>query len=269
VIIMKSWLTASKRRFAIDPPPLLIPSLDPTNTMKNSTSRIPAFVWRLVFAAALVAVFFATRSRASDCREAYVIAYAAPYVPQADSWVFARGRYTHDPATGARVAQYEEVAPVEPLPDQRLVTSGYSRTRSVLRGADGSADTYYRVQSYGNGRGGLDAEWERFHDAWRGSTVGGGAYGGFAGFPGYGFGPYGGGYRGGYPGHHGPGYGYPPPWDVTAPGYGYGSAGPDPRRLDPDAADGYRDGVRPKESNREFFRPKAGFSEPHAGHPKP
>lgn len=237
--------------------------------MKNSSPRIPAYVWRLVFAAALIAVLLATRSRAEECREPYVVAYAAPYAPQADSWVFARGRYTHDPVTGARVAQYEEVAPVEPLPDQRLVTSGYSRSRTVLRGADGSASTYYRVTSFGNGRGGLDAEWERFHDAWRGSTVGGGAFGGFGyGFPGYGYGggyaPYGGGGGPGWghQGQHGPGY--PPPWDVTAPSYGFGSAGPDPRRLDPDAADGYRDGVQRRESNQEFFRPipKAGFSKP-------
>lgn len=224
--------------------------------MNKSTYRIPALVWRLVFAVALVAVFFAARSRADECCAPYVVAYAAPYVPKADSWLFARSRYTHDPATGARVAQYDEIEPVEPLPDQRLVTSGYSRSRSVLRGADGSADTYYRVQSYGNGRGGMDAEWERFHDAWRGSTVAGGAYGGGFGFGPYpGYGPW---MPGGFPGHGG----YPPPWDVTAPSYGYGSAGPDPRRLDPDAADGYRDGVPRRESNREFFRPipKAGFS---------
>ena len=34
-------------------------------------------------------------------------------------------------------------------------------------------DTTYQVQAWGNGRGGIDAEWERFHDAWRNSfTVG-------------------------------------------------------------------------------------------------
>jgi hypothetical protein len=235
--------------------------------MNNTAYRI---MWRLVFAAALLSVFLATRSRAAECcGEEYVFAYAAPEVPQPDSWVFARGRYTHDPATGARVAQYNEIEPVEPLPDQRLVTSGYSRSRTVIRGADGSVDSSYRVTSYGNGRGGLDAEWERFHDAWRGSTVAGGAYGGAGGGYGYSYGgggPWGGSGWGG--GGWGPGWGnghhgnYPPPWDVTAPSYGFGSAGPDPRRLDPDAADGYRDGVRPRESTREFFRPipKAGFA---------
>lgn len=226
-------------------------------------ARIPSFVWRLIFAAALVAVFLASRSRAGDCCGAYVVAYAAPYVPQGDSWVFARGRYTHDPATGARVSQYEPIAPVEPLPDQRLVSSGYSRQRTVLRGADGSTDTYYRVQSYGNGSGGLDAEWERFHDAWRGSTVAGGSFSGVAPYGYGGFGPWGGGAWGTWPpGNRGWGDNFPPPWDVTAPSYGFGSAGPDPRRLDPDAADGYRDGVRPKESTREFFQrvPRAGFA---------
>ena len=87
-----------------------------------------------------------------------------------------RSRYTHDPDTGARVAQYAMKPPIEPLDDPRLVTSGYSRIAHRASRADGSADTYYRVQSYGNGRGGLDAEWERFHDAWRGSTMAGGKY---------------------------------------------------------------------------------------------
>jgi len=156
---------------------------------------------------------------------------------------------------------------IEPLPDLRQVTSGYFRSRTVLRGADGSTDTTYRVQSYGNGRGGMDAQWERFHDAWRGATVGGGRYG--IGGYGYGYGPYGGyGGRAGYgvdPGYGGrPGYGVDPGYGVM-PGYGGrydrplppglerpGYRGPDARRLDPDAADGYptRDRRRP---DREFY----------------
>ncbi len=258
------------------------------------TNRIPPFIWRLVFATALLTVFLSSRSRGGECTSCYSLATVAPMVPQADSWVFAPSRYTHDPATGARVAQYDQIAPVEPLPDQRLVTSGYSRTRTVLRGADGSSSANYVVTSYGNGYGGMDAQWERFHDAWRGATVAGGNFfGAIGGFPGYG--PYGGGfpdgYGGGYggygPGYGGPGYGGPgygggypghgrgfpggiPGPGFTSPSYGFGSAGPDPRRLDPDAADGYHDGPWPREPHREFFRPipGGGFPKDHYGpHP--
>jgi hypothetical protein len=192
--------------------------------------------------------------------------------PTTESWVFARGRYTHDPDTGARVAQYAMKPPIEPLDDPRLVTSGYSRTRTVLRGTDGSSDTMYRVQSYGNGRGGLDAEWERFHDAWRGSTVAGGQYQvnypPYYGYPAYGggYGPYGGGFGGygggpggdpgggfapGYGGYGGaPGYGY----DPYRRGYGYGpgTGVPDAGRLDPDGADGWVEPQR-RTPDRQFF----------------
>ena len=216
--------------------------------MKNP---LPPLVWRLLFAAALVAVMLINKAKACDC-DHHVLAYAAPMpVHQVDSWVFAPSRYTHDPDTGARVAQYEQKAAVEPLPDQRAVTSGYVRTRTVLRGADGSVNTRYQVQNYGNGRGGMDAEWERFHDAWRGSTVAGGQFGAYPGF-GFGFPGYG---YGGFPGYGG---GFPP-----GGGYGgYGGYGPgmsphgypDPRRLDPDAADGFYN-QRRRTPDRRFFGP--------------
>ncbi len=90
---------------------------------------------------------------------------------EAQSWVFLPSAFTHDPATGARVAQYDRIAAVEPLPDPRLVTSGYRRTRSTLRGPDGSVDSTYQVQRYTSPTGGLDAEWERFHDAWQESLL--------------------------------------------------------------------------------------------------
>ncbi len=217
----------------------------------NNFAKIPTFVWRLLFAAALVAVAFLTDARASDC--------ACATRAQAESWVFARSRYTHDPDTGGRVAQYARKAPVEPLPDQRAVTSGYRRTRQVMRGADGSVDTTYQVQSYGNGRGGLDAEWERFHDAWRGSTIGGGnffsfpGYFGYPGFPGAGF-P-----GAGFPGF-GPGGGGGVPPGTVPPGFrfdprqrfGAGFGRPDAGRLDPDGADGWPDG-RTRTPDRLFF----------------
>lgn len=214
----------------------------------NNLAKIPTFVWRLLFAAALVAVAFLTDARATEC--ACVAQYQAN-APQPESWVFARSRYTHDPDTGGRVAQYARKPPVEALPDQRAVTSGYRRTRTVMRGADGSVDTNYQVQSYGNGRGGLDAEWERFHDAWRGSTIAGGNYYSFPGYYGY----------GGFPGV-GPGFGFGggfPPGAIP-PGFrfdprqqfGPGFGRPDAGRLDPDGADGYPDG-RTRTPDRRFF----------------
>jgi hypothetical protein len=90
------------------------------------------------------------------------------------SWVFRRSTYTHDPVTGARVAQYMRTPPVEPLEDERNVTRRYRRIQTNLRGTGGSMDTTYDVQAWGNGRGGLDAEWERFHNAWKESYLQGG-----------------------------------------------------------------------------------------------
>ena len=138
------------------------------------------------------------------------------------SWVFRRGTYTHDPHTGARVAQYMRTPPVEPLEDERNFTSRYRRSRTNLRGIDGSVDTYYEVQAWGNGRGGIDAEWERFHDAWKESILSGGYYNqgqgygpwGYGGFPNFGYGR----------GFGMPGYGFP----GAPPGYGGGWHGAPP-----------------------------------------
>jgi hypothetical protein len=133
------------------------------------------------------------------------------------SWIFAHSTYTHDPYSGARVAQYMRTPPVEPLDDERNFTSRYRRSRTNLRGNDGSVDTYYEVQQWGNGRGGLDAEWERFHQAWKESILSGGYYNQS---PGYG--PWGGsgGYGFGNPGFGFPGYGYPPGYHHGGPPYG-------------------------------------------------
>ncbi len=134
-----------------------------------------------------------------------------PPVEGQPSWAFRQSTYTHDPATGARVAQFDRIAPVEGLDDPRAVTSSYRRTRTDIRGADGSVDSSYQVQSWGNGRGGIDAEWERFHDAWRQSILSGSyfnqnsavPYGQVYGYPG------GGGFGNGY-GDYLPQYGRPP-----------------------------------------------------------
>jgi hypothetical protein len=100
------------------------------------------------------------------------------------------------------VAQYQRLPAIQPLDDERMVTSRYHRTQTNLRGTNGSTESYYDVQQWGNGRGGIDAEWERFHNAWKESYLQNGFYNqgpgfgngfqgqfGFNGFgPGFGFG---------------------------------------------------------------------------------
>ena len=161
----------------------------------------------MVLAMSCASAVFASESPCGRC--------AAPTPPRVvqvsfeddeqPSWVFRRSTYTHDPNTGARVAQYQRLPVIEPLEDERLVTSRYHRVQTNLRGTNGSSESYYDVQSWGNGRGGIDAEWERFHNAWKESYLQGGFYnqqgqgfnncfpgqfgnGGFGG-PGFGFGP--------------------------------------------------------------------------------
>lgn len=174
-----------------------------------------------------------TMAGEAPCAPEAPCADAIYVVEQEPSWVFRRGTYTHDPYSGARVAQYMRTPPVEPLEDERAVTSRYRRSRTNLRGADGSVDTYYEVQAWGNGRGGIDAEWERFHDAWKESILSGGYYnqgpghgGPWNGGPGYGA-PwgYGGGfgspgYGYGFPGNAYPGYGHGGPWRGSGPAHG-------------------------------------------------
>ncbi|TWT86924.1 hypothetical protein Mal64_37540 [Pseudobythopirellula maris] len=133
------------------------------------------------------------------------------------SWVFRPSHYSHSPETGERVGQYAQVAWVEPLDDPRDTVSRYRTTRTRLRGANGSNDTWYEVQKFGNRRGGFDAEWERGFDAtlttldalrpfrrnpW---LFSGGGYG------------YGAGYGGGY--GYGAGYGGVGGYGPYAPGY--------------------------------------------------
>lgn len=194
----------------------------------DGSTPIPAFVWRLLLAVAILLVLALQRASAASCVCAEpACRHVVAAEPPSTSWIFRQSRYTHDPETGFRVAQYDPLPSIEPLADPRLVTSGYSRSRTVLRGPNGTVDTSYQVRSYGNGRGGLDAEWERFHDAWRGSTVGGGGYQGFYGA--------GGGFFGGFPP-------YAAPYDNVGPGAaangpygrGYGPGGWYGRRDDHD-----------------------------------
>ena len=264
--------------------------------MNRSTSPslfgLPTFAWKLILAAAILAVMLLSRADAAapavSCAATPLRTPPAPPAcpPAQDSWIFLSSRFTHDPATGARVAQYAMKPPIEPLDDPRRVTSGYSRNRTIIRGGDGSVDTIYRVTSFGNGRGGMDAEWERFHDAWRGSTVAGGqsqavigGWGGGWGGGGWsgggyrdsgGYGPGGGGYGPGMAGGgYGPGYGPGiPPWGNRG-GYGYGYGPgygvPDAGRLDPDGADGYRE-PQYRTPNRDFYYDQPARDFDNGGH---
>jgi hypothetical protein len=210
------------------------------DTLCFSISRLSSL---LTPAACLGVVLFmsGTSAQAADCC--------------GSSWVFKRSTYTHAPETGARVAQYDRHVPVEELPDPRLVTSGYRRTRTNLRGADGSVDSSYQVQNWSNGRGGLDAEWERFHDAWLQSSISGGNYNGGApygsgygpgvGFPGGGYGRGFGAPGSGYgPGFGAPGGGYGP--GFGAPGYGHGAGFPGAGGYGSGPAYGYQPGWHPQ-----------------------
>ncbi|MCI0334495.1 MAG: hypothetical protein L0228_14860 [Planctomycetes bacterium] len=168
-------------------------------------------------AISLIALASATAAKAAPCApEAPCGAVVANPENDGPSWIFNQSTYTHDPHTGARVAQYMRTPPVEPLPDERLVTSRYRRSRTNLRGTNGSVDTYYEVQAWGNGRGGIDAEWERFHDAWKESFLQGGYYNQAP--------DWGGPWNNGGPWNSGHGYGYGYP-GYGFPGHGYGGWG--------------------------------------------
>jgi len=90
------------------------------------------------------------------------------------SWIFRQGRYSHDRRTGDRVIQYAPAPPIAALPDSRPYSSGYRRSRTVQRGADGTVTEYTHVDNWGNDRGGLDAQWERFNRVWQNSELQGG-----------------------------------------------------------------------------------------------
>jgi hypothetical protein len=135
----------------------------------------------------------------------------------ARSWVFKRSTFTNDPVTGARVAQYARKDVVEPLDDQRLVTSSYRRTRTVNNGRDGSMDTSYQVQAWGQGGGELGAQWQMFNDVWKEAILSGSFYNGSQAYgpwgqggQGWGGGPgWGGGWNGGWNPHPWPHGGHP------------------------------------------------------------
>ncbi len=64
-------------------------------------------------------------------------------------WLHAPSKYTHDPQTGQRVAQFKPVEPVYMQARPDYLKSGFRYNRSTLRGANGSANYYHTVEQWG------------------------------------------------------------------------------------------------------------------------
>ena len=82
---------------------------------------------------------------------ALVLSVAAAGTARAEQgWMFNPGHYSHDPATGARVAQYRPPAPAYVPQDPTYLQSGYRHKRSRLN-AGGSGDFRHIVETWGEG----------------------------------------------------------------------------------------------------------------------
>lgn len=78
------------------------------------------------------------------------------------SWIFRPSYYTHDPATGQRVAKFAGGEIPVAMADPSYRQSGYRHIRSSLRGADGTADRLHVVETWGAGESIRPyGEWQR------------------------------------------------------------------------------------------------------------
>jgi hypothetical protein len=69
----------------------------------------------------------------------------------AETWIFRRSAYSHDPETGQRVVQYAQEQQSYLREDDTYMESGYRHIHVGLRGADGSYDHTNVVQTWGLG----------------------------------------------------------------------------------------------------------------------
>jgi len=67
---------------------------------------------------------------------------------EAGEWITAPSFYTHNPATGKRVNQYEPIGPFYLTQSSNYLRSGFRHTRSSLRVGD-SADNLFIVEEWG------------------------------------------------------------------------------------------------------------------------
>ncbi len=111
----------------------------------------------------------------------------------AQTGVFARSWFTHDPKFHVRTPQFAPHEPAFAPPAVNYQISGYRYLQSNIRGAGGGIDRQLFVESWGNGRGLRDAQAEREFQAARQPFFGRTADGETFAVPGYGW----------------PGYAYP------------------------------------------------------------
>jgi hypothetical protein len=117
-----------------------------------------------VFPAILIAAglfsLAATTARAEDCP--CITPSPCNDDSEASNWVFEPSYFSHDPATGKRVAQYAPLPKVYLRQDPTYQESGFHYTQHLLRGPGGSLDAYHLVQTWGNGdRIRPYGEWQR------------------------------------------------------------------------------------------------------------
>jgi hypothetical protein len=157
------------------------------------------------------------------------------------SWIFQPSYFSHDPASGTRVAQYIPEPVSFARDDPTYLESGYRHDQQILRGPDGSADRIHIVQTWGMGEfirpygewefpfragatpfgpwGNPQGPWTMPFDSWQNPY---GLLQHLPGAGGYGWPDQNGPGPGGYP--YGGSYGYGPGYG-NGPGYG-GGAGP-------------------------------------------
>jgi hypothetical protein len=68
-----------------------------------------------------------------------------------ESWIFQPSYFSHEPASGERVAQYAPEPTSYLRDDPTYLQSGYRHNQTFIRGADGSADRMHIVETWGKG----------------------------------------------------------------------------------------------------------------------
>jgi hypothetical protein len=86
-----------------------------------------------------------------NCEKLTLIPLALCSQSEESSWIFRPSYFSHDPATGKRVAQYAQEPTSYRREDPTYLQSGYRHNQSILRGADGSADRQHIVETWGKG----------------------------------------------------------------------------------------------------------------------